>query len=92
MHTDNSVYTKGGLIMDNATLTLSISKELKYEMNEIKGVNWSEETRQFLQERVKKIKLLQKLDEITKNSRLTEKDVVEFGRKINKGIAKKTLS
>ena len=44
--------------MEKATLTLAIPPKLKDEMNEIKGVNWSEETRQFLQERVQKLKLL----------------------------------
>ena len=75
--------------MGNATLTLSISDKLKKELGEIKGVNWSEETRQFLEGRVKRLKVMRKLDELTKNSELTEKDVVEFGRKINKGIAKR---
>ena len=55
----------------------------------IKGVNWSEETRQFLEERVKRLKILRKLDELTKNSDLTEEDAIEFGRKINEGIAKR---
>ena len=75
--------------MGNATLTLSVSDKLKREMSEIKSVNWSEETRAFLQDRVKRLRLLQKLDEITKNSQLTERDVIELGRKINAGIAKR---
>jgi len=75
--------------MGNATLTLSVSDKLKKEMSEIKSVNWSEETRAFLQDRVKRLRLLQKLDEITKNSQLTEQDVIELGRKINAGIAKR---
>ncbi len=73
--------------MEKATLTLAVSKKLKAEMNEIKEVNWSEETRQFLEERVKRLKVLKKLDELTRNSELTEEDAIEFGRKINKGIA-----
>jgi hypothetical protein len=75
--------------MGNATLTLSVSDKLKKEMSEIKSVNWSEETRAFLQDRVKRLRLLQKLDEITKNSQLTEQDVLELGRKINAGIAQR---
>lgn len=75
--------------MPSATLTLAVSEKLKQEMNEIKGVNWSEETREFLEGRVKKLKLLRKLDQLTKNSDLTEQDVIEFGRKINRGIAKR---
>jgi len=75
--------------MANATLTLCVPDELKKEMSGIKGINWSEETRQFLEERVQKLKLLRRLDELTKNSRLTEKDIIEMGRQINKGIAKR---
>ena len=40
--------------MGSATLTLAIPDKLKKEISEIKGVNWSEETRQFLEERVKR--------------------------------------
>ncbi|PIN85261.1 MAG: hypothetical protein COV47_03040 [Candidatus Diapherotrites archaeon CG11_big_fil_rev_8_21_14_0_20_37_9] len=74
---------------EKATLTLAIPSKLKGEMKEIKGVNWSEETRQFLEGRVKKLKLLRKIDELTKDSELTEQDVLELGRKVNKGIAKR---
>lgn len=73
--------------MRNVTLTLSISKELKNEMAEIKGINWSEETRHFLEDRIKRLKVLQKLDQLTKNSTLTEQHVLEISRKINQGIA-----
>ena len=62
----------GTFILGQATMTLAVSTKLKNEMRELKGVNWSEETRQFLEERVKRLKVLQKLDEITKNSRLTD--------------------
>ena len=75
--------------MGSATLTLAIPDKLKKELNEIKGVNWSEERRQFLEERVKRLKILKKLDELTKNSDLTEEDVIEYGRKINEGIARR---
>ncbi len=40
-------------------------------------------------ESTRRRKALQKLDELTKNSDLTEKDVVKIGRKINQAIAKK---
>ena len=75
--------------MSQATMTLAVSTKLKNEMRELKGVNWSEETRQFLEERVKRLKVLQKLDEITKNSELTEEDAIDFGKKIKAGIAKR---
>lgn len=75
--------------MGSATLTLSIPEELKRELKGVKGVNWSEETRQFLEERVKRLKALKKLDELTKNSKITDKEILELSRKINEGIAKR---
>lgn len=75
--------------MGQATMTLAVSTKLKTEMRGLKGVNWSEETRQFLEERVKRLKVLQKLDELTKNSELTEEDAIDFGKKIKAGIAKR---
>ena len=75
--------------MGSATLTLAIPDKLKREISGIKGVNWSEETRQFLEDRVKRLKILRKFDELTKDSDLTEEDVIEFGDKIKMGIAKR---
>ena len=72
-----------------STLTLAVPDKLKKDMNELKGVNWSEETRQFLGDRVRRLKALKKLDELTKDSELTEEDVLEIGEKIKKGIARR---
>ncbi|VVB99141.1 Uncharacterised protein [uncultured archaeon] len=77
------------VLAGSATLTLAISPSLKGELRELNWVNWSEETRRFLEERVRKLKLLKKLDTMTKDSRLTEEDIMEIGAKINKGIAKR---
>jgi len=75
--------------MGNATLTLAVPEKLKKELKEIKGVNWSEETRAFLKERVKRLKALKKLDELTKNSKITGEEILELSRRINAGIAKR---
>ena len=75
--------------MGNATLTLAIPEKLKKELSEVKGVNWSEETRTFLEERVKRLKALKKLDELTRNSKLGDEEILELSRKINAGIAKR---
>gem|GEM_PF-2451229 len=74
---------------ENSTLTLSVPTKLREEMRELKWVNWSEETRKFLHERVKRLKLLSKLDELTKESTLTEQEILEIGRKVNQGIARR---
>ncbi len=74
--------------MGNVSLTVAIPEKLKKELNELTGINWSEETRQFLEERVNRLKLLRRLDKLTKNSELTEDDVVRMGREVNAGIAR----
>ncbi len=83
------VQLQEGFGMEKATLTLAVPKRLKKEMTELKGVNWSEETRQFLEERVKRLRALKQLDEATKNSELTEEDAVRLGRVINKRLWEK---
>lgn len=75
--------------LETETLTLSVPKRLKDELRKLNDVNWSEETRRFLEERVKRRKALQLLDELTKNSRLTEEDAIGLGRMVNKGMWKK---
>jgi hypothetical protein len=75
--------------VENENLTLSVPKRLKDEMRKMKDVNWSEETRAFLEERIKRRKALKLLDELTKNSQLTEQDALELGRKINQQTWKK---
>lgn len=77
--------------MVNATLTLSVPEKLKKEIRAMPEVNWSEETRRFLEGRVERLKALRKLDELTKDSRLTEEDAIRIGRQIRKGVAEKTL-
>jgi len=67
------------------SLTLSVSKELKKMMDEHPEINWSEVARQSI---MLKLTLLAKMDRLLKNSKLTEKDTIELGRKVNSGIAK----
>lgn len=68
------------------SLTLSVSKEMKKLMDEHPEINWSEVARQSI---MQKLLLFQKMDRLLKNSKLTEKDTIEIGRKVNAGIAKK---
>ncbi len=75
--------------MSNVTLTLAIPKELKTEMNSITGVNWSEEVRTMLKERIERMKTLKKLDEALKGSKLTTSDIDEISAKIKKASRQK---
>ena len=69
-----------------ASLTLAISKELKEKMEKHKEINWSEIARQAI---TQKLELLAKMDELLKNSGLTEGETIKLERKVNKKIAER---
>ena len=68
------------------SITLAVSDELKTEMEEHPEFNWSEVARQAIKS---KLALLKKMDEMLKNSTLTEEDTIRIGRKVNKAVAKR---
>ena len=65
------------------TITLSVPEELKQDMDESKFINWSEVAREAIREKVSQLKLFKS---IVAKSKLTEKDALELGRKINKSM------
>lgn len=70
-------------------ITLSISKELKQQIDELPELNLSESVRRFLSEKVKRALLLKRLDKLLENSELTEEDCLKLGDKIKEGMWKK---
>jgi len=68
------------------TLTLAIPKELKEEMDAIPELNWSEIARKAISEKAAEYKLF---SSIVAKSKMTEKDALEIGAKINAGIARR---
>jgi len=62
------------------TITVNVDDELKDRMEQHPEINWSEVTRQAIQE---KIETLEVMDELTSDSELTEDDVAEIADKIN---------
>ena len=67
-------------------LTLSIPEDLKKKMEEFPEINWSEVARQAIKVRASQLAVLKA---VASKSKLTEKDALELGRKINKGLAKR---
>ncbi|MBI5001819.1 hypothetical protein HZC31_00375 [Candidatus Woesearchaeota archaeon] len=65
------------------TITLAVPEELKKEMDETKEINWSEIARAAIREKLAQLKIFKA---ITAKSRLTEKDALALGRKINKAV------
>ena len=71
------------------SITLSVPEELKKEMDLHPEMNWSEIARQSIRE---KITILKKMDMLLAKSKLTEKDALGMGKKVNKAVAKKFLA
>ena len=68
------------------TITLSVSEDLKHEMDRSKFINWSAVAREAITEKVSQLKIL---NSIASKSKLTEKDAIEIGKKIKKSMWKK---
>ena len=67
-------------------MTLAIPEDLKKLMEKQKEVKWTEVARQAMWEHAKKLEIMEK---IVSKSKLTEKESIEIGRKIKKGVAKR---
>lgn len=66
-------------------LTLSIPEDLKKEMDELPELNWSEIARRAIVKKAMEYKLFKA---IVAKSKLTEKDALEIGFKVNEGLYK----
>ena len=73
----------------SVNVTLSVPSELKQKMESFKEINWSEVMRSNLSDKVRRLEIMKKLDELTSGSKLTEEDVKRIGDKIKEGIAKR---
>lgn len=62
------------------SITVNVDDDLKERMERHPEINWSEVTRQAIQD---KIEALEVMDELTGESELTESDVQEIADKIN---------
>jgi len=67
------------------SITLSVPVELKIEMDSFADINWSAVARDAIK---RKVDLLHKFKEFSRESSLTEEDALTLGRKVNKAVAK----
>lgn len=67
-------------------MTLAVPDELQKRMGRHKEIRWSNIARETFEERVKELELM---DSILKESRLTEGDAEEIGHKIKAEIRKR---
>ena len=68
------------------SITLSVPEEMKHEMDVFQEINWSAVARQAIK---KKLLMLEKFKEFTKDSTLTEEEALEFGREVSAKSMKK---
>ncbi|GKZ16095.1 hypothetical protein [Haladaptatus sp. T7] len=67
------------------TITVNVDDDLKQRMENHPEINWSEVTRQAIEDKIKKLDLM---DELTVGSELTNEDVEEISAKINQSARK----
>lgn len=77
------------MVWPMVSITLSVSEKLKKEMEDFPEMNWSEVARQAIK---KKIFIMRKFQEFSKESELTEEDALILGKKVNKVVAKRHKS
>ena len=68
------------------SITLSVPEDLKQEMDSFPDINWSAVAREAIKKRVV---MLEKFKEFTKESEFTEEDALRFGREVAKKAAKR---
>lgn len=73
------------------SISFSIDTESKHAMDKFSLINWSAAGRELLLKQLKKKEALRKLDELCKNSTLTDEDCIELGRLVNKGMYKRIM-
>jgi hypothetical protein len=70
------------------SITLSVSEDLKKEMDKFPEMNWSEIARAAIKQRVL---MLETLKEFTKDSTFTKEDALRLGKEVNKALAKRYI-
>ncbi len=72
-----------------SNITLALPDDVSREMKQFSDIRWSEVARAAIVDKLETLKFAEKL---AKKSKLTEKDVVEFSKKIKKSANKRFLA
>jgi hypothetical protein len=67
-------------------MTLSIPADIHRIMRKYSEIRWSEVARRAI---IQKLMDLERLDELTKDSKMTQQDAIELGRKVNRALYKR---
>ena len=71
------------------TVTLTLPDDVKSELHRFSWVNWSEVAREELVKQEKLREAYEQFKKIVSKSKLTEKDALELGRKVNASMYKR---
>lgn len=66
------------------SITLAVTAEMKKEMDEYPEINWSAVAREAIS---RKLAILKKFREFSRESELTDEDAIRLGRAVNKAAA-----
>ena len=69
-----------------ATLSVSVTDELKERISELDEINWSAVARKAFEEKIKEVEFLK---HIANKSKLTEKDASDIAKKIHESMNQK---
>ncbi len=72
-----------------SNMTLALNAELKKRMKQFPEVKWSEVARGAIQKKLENEELISKMNALTQKSKLTMKDAIILGRKINASASKR---
>ena len=72
-----------------ANITLYVPEKIRKDMKQFSEIRWSEVARKAIIERLETLKMAEK---IASKSKLTEKDVEEFSRKLKRNATKRFIS
>lgn len=72
-----------------ANVTLSVPDNVHKEMKRFSEIRWSEVARKAI---IEKLETLMMAEKLASKSKLTERDVEEFSKKLKRGAAKKFIA
>ena len=69
-----------------ATLSVSVSDDMKEKMERMEEINWSAVARKAFEEKIEQVEFMRN---IGNKSKLSKKDVEEISNKINRSVSKR---
>lgn len=72
-----------------ATVTLTVSDDVKSELKKFSWINWSEVAREVLLEKLRRDNAFKKFDDILKDSKMTDELASKLADKLKRKVAKR---